>query len=142
MRKIVVFIIVIFTINSCKSYKEYIVENNCGNAKKIYISKEKPFKVKKLSDEFILTFLNGFDQKNVIIKVGDSIYFDKKINTDPSTSFADGYYFQNFTDNPIKVLIGEECFYFNLDKNYKYYEIHVSKKMFYLHLNHFPSIGE
>ena len=139
--KLVNKLILLILLTSCKSYKEFVLENSCGE-KKIYWSKDKPFKVNNKSTKFILNFESGFKNDRVQIVQNDSIIMDKIFSSDFSTSYAGSYVFNEFMDSKIKIRINDDCFFLSLDENYTYYEIHNSKNKFNINLLHFPSIGE
>lgn len=141
VKTIISFIFFLLLFQNCKSYREFNLHNDCSN-KNIYLAVERPFNNNLKSDSFMIRFLSGFSNTPVRIQVGDSIFFNKKITSEPSTSYADAFIFNKFITDSVKISVGRDCINFKLDRNYKYYEIHDSHNKFYIHKNHFPSILE
>lgn len=126
---------------SCKSYKENILENTCGS-KKIDFVMEKPFKTKENNSFYSLSFLSGFQNDTVRVIANDSIYLERIMQTEASMSYADNFLFKDYIKGVIEIKIGDEGFCFSLNKNYSYYEIHNSERVYYLKMRHIPSILE
>ena len=132
---------ILWACYSCKSYKELVKKNTCGQ-KPIELTKERPFKVKNKTNAFVLSFLSGFNKSNVKVIINDSIYMNEELTSGHSIVNAGDLVLNGYTEYPINVHIDDDCFDFYLDKNFVHYEIHKSVKKFYINIQHFPSIGE
>ncbi len=129
-----VFMLISLIFLSCKGYKEVVIENPCGS-KIIELVKERPYNIRSESPFYAVSFLSGFQNDTVKISVNDSVYFEKVLLTNFSTSYADSYVFKEYVEELIKITIGGDSFCFTLDKNYLfYYEIHNSERQYYLNL--------